>query len=145
VAFVKLGLTSFGGPIAHLGYFRDELVVRRKWLDEAAYAVVALLLPGMLLVYGTLPFWDATRARPAVQAAMRGSNAAVVGNSRCGPLQPGLDQCGLDAPRFCAGARGLPATHRLERAAMDRGRVSDRRRYLVATRHRNLVPPFLGT
>jgi chromate transport protein ChrA len=78
VAFVKLGLTSFGGPIAHLGYFRDELVVRRKWLDEAIYAVVALLLPGMLLVYGTLPFWDATRARPAVQAAMLGTNAAVV-------------------------------------------------------------------
>ena len=29
--FLKLGVTSFGGPIAHLGYFRDELVVRRKW------------------------------------------------------------------------------------------------------------------
>jgi chromate transporter len=37
-AFLKLGLTSFGGPIAHLGYFRNEFVVRRKWLDEAAYA-----------------------------------------------------------------------------------------------------------
>ena len=35
VAFLKLGLTSFGGPIAHLGYFRDELVHRRRWLDEA--------------------------------------------------------------------------------------------------------------
>src|SRR3984957_13123477 len=35
--FLKLGLTSFGGPIAHLGYFRDELVVRRKWLDDPAY------------------------------------------------------------------------------------------------------------
>jgi chromate transporter len=48
-AFLKLGLTSFGGPIAHLGYFRDELVTRRKWLDEAAYAdLVALcqFLPG---------------------------------------------------------------------------------------------------
>jgi chromate transporter len=47
--FTKLGLTSFGGPIAHLGYFRDEFVVRRKWLDEAAYAdLVALcqFLPG---------------------------------------------------------------------------------------------------
>ena len=47
--FLKLGLTSFGGPIAHLGYFRDELVVRRKWLDEMAYAdLVALcqFLPG---------------------------------------------------------------------------------------------------
>jgi chromate transporter len=48
-------------------------------LAGAAIALVALLLPGMLLVYGTLPFWDAMRARPAAQAAMRGSNAAVVG------------------------------------------------------------------
>jgi chromate transporter len=48
-AFLKLGVTSFGGPIAHLGYFRDEFVARRKWLDEASYAdVVALcqFLPG---------------------------------------------------------------------------------------------------
>ena len=47
--FLKLGLTSFGGPVAHLGYFRDELVIRRRWMDEAAYAdTVALcqLLPG---------------------------------------------------------------------------------------------------
>lgn len=47
--FLKLGVTSFGGPIAHLGYFRDELVVRRKWIDEAGYAdLVALcqFLPG---------------------------------------------------------------------------------------------------
>jgi chromate transporter len=36
--FAKLGITSFGGPVAHLGYFRQEIVVRRKWLDEAAYA-----------------------------------------------------------------------------------------------------------
>ncbi len=49
LVFLKLGLTSFGGPIAHLGYFRDELVARRKWLDEASYAdLVALcqFLPG---------------------------------------------------------------------------------------------------
>lgn len=48
-AFLKLGLTSFGGPIAHLGYFRDEIVVRRRWMDEAEYAdLVALcqFLPG---------------------------------------------------------------------------------------------------
>jgi len=45
----RLGLTSFGGPIAHLGYFHAEYVVRRKWLDEQTYAdVVALcqFLPG---------------------------------------------------------------------------------------------------
>jgi len=47
--FLKLGLTCFGGPIAHLGYFREEFVVRRRWLDEQAYAdLVALcqFLPG---------------------------------------------------------------------------------------------------
>jgi len=47
--FLKLGLTSFGGPIAHLGYFRDELVVRRRWIDEAGYADLLALcqfLPG---------------------------------------------------------------------------------------------------
>ncbi len=48
-AFLRLGLTSFGAPVAHLGYFHDEFVVRRKWLDERAYAdLVALcqFLPG---------------------------------------------------------------------------------------------------
>ncbi len=48
-AFLKLGLTSFGGPVAHLGYFHQEFVVRRKWLDNDAYAdLVALcqFLPG---------------------------------------------------------------------------------------------------
>ena len=47
--FLRLGLTSFGGPVAHLGYFREEIVSRRKWLSEAAYAdLVALcqFLPG---------------------------------------------------------------------------------------------------
>jgi len=49
LAFLKLGVSSFGGPIAHLGYYREELVVRRKWLDETSYAdLVALcqFLPG---------------------------------------------------------------------------------------------------
>ena len=48
-AFLKLGLTSFGGPIAHLGYFRRELVERRRWLGEAEYAQLLALcqfLPG---------------------------------------------------------------------------------------------------
>lgn len=47
--FLRLGCTSFGGPVAHLGYFRDEFVGRRKWLEERAYAdLVALcqFLPG---------------------------------------------------------------------------------------------------
>ena len=47
--FLRLGLTSFGGPVAHLGYFRDEFVQRRQWLTERSYAdLVALcqFLPG---------------------------------------------------------------------------------------------------
>lgn len=47
--FLRLGLTSFGGPVAHLGYFREEFVTRRKWFDDRAYAdLVALcqFLPG---------------------------------------------------------------------------------------------------
>jgi chromate transporter len=47
--FLKLGLTSFGGPIAHLGYFHEEIVRRRRWLEEGEYAdLVALcqFLPG---------------------------------------------------------------------------------------------------
>ncbi len=49
LVFLKLGLTSFGGPVAHLGYFHDEFVRRRAWLDDADYAdLVALcqFLPG---------------------------------------------------------------------------------------------------
>ncbi|AJY11783.1 chromate efflux transporter [Burkholderia dolosa] len=49
VAFLRLGLTSFGGPVAHLGYFRDEFVTRRGWLTERTYADLVGLcqfLPG---------------------------------------------------------------------------------------------------
>jgi chromate transporter len=49
LAFLKLGLTSFGGPVAHLGFFRDEFVQRRRCLREETYAdLVALcqFLPG---------------------------------------------------------------------------------------------------
>jgi len=49
LAFLKLGLTSFGGPVAHIGYFRREFVVRRRWLDDAAFSDLMALcqfLPG---------------------------------------------------------------------------------------------------
>ncbi len=49
LVFLKLGVSCFGGPIAHLGYFREEFVVRRRWLDDQAYVdLVALcqFLPG---------------------------------------------------------------------------------------------------
>lgn len=47
--FLRLGLTCFGGPVAHLGYFREEFVVRRRWLSERGYADLVVLcqfLPG---------------------------------------------------------------------------------------------------
>lgn len=47
--FLRLGVTSFGGPVAHLGYFRDELVSRRKWVTEQQYGQLVALcqfLPG---------------------------------------------------------------------------------------------------
>jgi len=49
LAFLRLGLTSFGGPIAHLGYFRRALVERKGWVSEAVYAdliALAQFLPG---------------------------------------------------------------------------------------------------
>jgi chromate transporter len=49
LVFLRLGLTSFGGPVAHLGYFRDDIVTRRRWLSEDAYATLVALcqfLPG---------------------------------------------------------------------------------------------------
>jgi chromate transporter len=49
LTFLKMGVTSFGGPVAHIGYFREEMVVRRRWIDDAAYTdLVALcqFLPG---------------------------------------------------------------------------------------------------
>jgi chromate transporter len=49
LAFLKLGLISFGGPLAHIGYFREEFVARRRWIDDPTYTdVVALcqFLPG---------------------------------------------------------------------------------------------------
>lgn len=48
-AYSRLGCTSFGGPIAHLGYFHEEFVVRRRWVDETTYTGVVGLcqfLPG---------------------------------------------------------------------------------------------------
>jgi len=49
LAFLKLGLTSFGGPVAHLGFFRTEFVERRVWLDDKSYSdlvAICQFLPG---------------------------------------------------------------------------------------------------
>lgn len=49
LAFLKLGLTSFGGPVVHLGYFRNELVERRNWVSESQFSqllAICQFLPG---------------------------------------------------------------------------------------------------
>ena len=49
ISFSLLGFTAFGGPIAHLGYFREEFVLRRKWLNEDTYLSIVTMcnfLPG---------------------------------------------------------------------------------------------------
>jgi chromate transporter len=101
-AFLKLGLTSFGGPIAHLGYFREELVVRRRWIDEAGYAdLVALcqFLPGPASSQagfalgllrggplGALAAWAAFTLPSAAALVLFAYGAAVFG----GPVGEGL-------------------------------------------------------
>ena len=100
--FLRLGLTSFGGPIAHIGYFRDEFVARRCWLDEQAYAdLVALcqFLPGpassqvgfsiglMRAGYlGGLAAWTGFTLPSAIVLVLFAFGAASLG----GPLGAGL-------------------------------------------------------
>lgn len=96
-AFLKLGLTSFGGPVAHLGYFRDEFVVRRRWLDERTYAdLVALcqFLPGpassqvgMAIglsragYVGALAAWTAFTLPSAIALALFAYGVALLGET----------------------------------------------------------------
>lgn len=92
LAFLRLGLTSFGGPVAHLSYFREEFVGRRRWLDDAEYLdTVALcqFLPGpassqvgIALGYrragilGSLAAWLGFTAPSAILLAALGSGLA---------------------------------------------------------------------
>ncbi|WP_445004079.1 chromate efflux transporter [Halomonas mongoliensis] len=101
-AFLLLGLTSFGGPIAHLGYFRTEFVERRRWLSEQAYAdLVALcqFLPGPassqvgfalgLLrggTWGALAAWTAFTLPSAIILVLFALGAALLE----GPISQGI-------------------------------------------------------
>jgi chromate transporter len=68
------------GPLfTFAGYLGAVAEPAAGGIPGAAVALVAIFLPGLLLVAGLLPFWDAFRRRPTAQAAMRGTNAAVVG------------------------------------------------------------------
>src|SRR5271155_526211 len=96
-AFLRLGVTSFGGPVAHLGYFHDEFVVRRKWLDEKTYVdLVALsqFLPGPASskvgiaiglsragYFGALAAWAAFTLPSAIALIAFGYGVDSIGNA----------------------------------------------------------------
>jgi chromate transporter len=95
--FLRLGLTSFGGPVAHLGYFHEEFVVRRKWLDEKTYVdLVALsqFLPGPASskvgiaiglsragYWGALAAWAAFTLPSAIALVLFGYGVTSFGNA----------------------------------------------------------------
>ena len=106
LAFLRLGLTSFGGPIAHLGYFRDEFVTRRRWLEDRAYAdLVALcqFLPGPASsqvgmgiglakagLPGALAAWTAFTAPSAILLLLFGYGVVVLQDAIPAGLLAGL-------------------------------------------------------
>lgn len=106
LVFLKLGLTSFGGPVAHLGYFRSEFVERRKWLSESSYAdLVALcqFLPGPASsqvgiaiglsrggYLGALAAWTAFTLPSAVALLLFAYGLAAVGGNSSGGWLHGL-------------------------------------------------------
>lgn len=133
-AFFKLGLTAFGGPTAHFGYFHREFVERRKWLDAAAYAdTVALCqcLPGpassqtgMAIglgragVMGMIAAWAAFTLPSAVIMAAAGIYLVGTGSLAAGPI------AGLKAAAVAVVALAL--------ASMARGLAPDIARKIIA-------------
>ena len=110
--FLRLGLTSFGGPIAHLGYFRDEFVRRRGWLDDASFAhllSICQFLPGP--ASSQMGF-----SIGLIRAGWRGALAAFVAFT----LPSALLMFGfaLYAPRFLHGAAGSAVIHGLKLVAV---------------------------
>ena len=81
LAFLKLGVSCFGGPIAHIGYFRTELVLRRRWITETAYAdLIALcqFLPGPNVVNLSIAFGRRLHGWRGALVAIFGLMAAPV-------------------------------------------------------------------
>lgn len=145
--FLRLGLTSFGGPIAHLGYFREEFVVRRGWIDEARYAqllAICQFLPGP--ASSQMGF-----AIGLLRAGWRGALAAFAGFTLPSALLM-LAFAGL-APRLAHGA-GAAVVHGLKLVAvavvahgvlgMARQMTPDARRLVIAAMGCVLVV-WLGT
>lgn len=134
--FLRLGLTSFGGPIAHLGYFREEFVRRRGWLDEAGFAqllAICQFLPGP--ASSQLGF-----AIGLLRAGWRGALAAFVGFTLPSALL--MFALALSAPHWIAHPTGAALVHGLKLVAvavvahgvwgMARSLTPDWRRRLIA-------------
>ena len=100
--FLRLGLTSFGGPVAHLGYFRAEFVERRRWLDDASYAELVALcqfLPGPASSQVGMAIGLGRAGWPGALAAWAGftlpSAAAMLAFAHGLALQPGWQASGV--------------------------------------------------
>jgi chromate transporter len=76
-------------------------------LLSAAICLVAVFLPGFLLLVAVLPFWDSLRSRPTMQAAMRGANAAVVGLLCAALYNPVWTSAILGPPDFALAVTGF--------------------------------------
>lgn len=112
MAFLRLGLTSFGGPIAHLGYFQREFVQRRRWLDDAGYAQLLGLcqfLPGP--ASSQLGF-----AIGLQRAGVRGALAAFAGFTLPSALL--MVAFALLSPSLLATASGEAVVHGLKLVAV---------------------------
>jgi chromate transporter len=113
------------GPLftfaAHLGAVMGPAPNNIK---GAGIALVAIFLPGFLLVYGMLPFWDTLRSHQSAQAAMRGANAAVVGILGSALYSQVWTSAVLTPRDFGVAPSGISAADRLEGPAVDRGRAA---------------------
>jgi chromate transporter len=135
--FLRLGLTSFGGPVAHIGYFRTEFVARRHWLDEADYAAIVgfcQFLPGpassqvaMVLghrragVMGLLAAWIGFTLPSAVLMALFALLLSRLGDVSHAPWLHGLKlaACAVVAQALWSMARSLtPDVPRLALAGL---------------------------
>jgi chromate transporter len=136
LVFLRLGLSCFGGPIAHLGYFRNEFVLRRGWLDEAQFAQ-------LLAICQVLPGPSSSQLGLAIglqRAGWRGALAAFVGFTL--PSAVLMFALAVAAPSLLHDSIGLAVLHGLKLVAvavvahgvwgMARTLTPDARRLIIA-------------
>src|SRR5215470_16729984 len=137
LVFTRLGLTSFGGPVAHLGYFRNEFVIRRCWLDDRSFAdLVALcqFLPGPVSSQvgiavgltragyaGALAAWVGFTLPSALAMILFGYGIAAFGDGAgAGRARHGAHARARSRPRHARRARGGSRARRALLAGPDR-------------------------